>query len=564
MSGPLKVQIAFQGGGARAAALLAAVEAIEEAERNKKITVTRISGTSAGALAAVVLAAGIPAERVRRRLLETRDTGLSALFPPLNLSTQLWRVYRGKPFYNEKTLKDLLLKLLDAEEHRPKLTHPELLAAGANVGSRQRLKPTKPQERGIDKDTTFQELLQDGGKPCFVTVTHLSKGHVVDRPGEGPAAIQSLANSCGLPFVFRTYKDMNGDNPTLDGGLCENLPTDVLDDPQDHGDVFAISFKSSGLEVPHGAKDLLMKLFDVMISHGVTRSLSRLGSSAVSLVPTKLTTFDFGKICANGLADEDYAEARNSVTRDIDKWLEARRAEKKPLTVADTFEHVSAMFDALKTDYRIIRALLLVVGRSFARGMGDAEEVLSVTEFEPENGPLRVYREYLGSSNNLNDAEWSAFEVDGNGKTVRIPCIKIPLPPEDPDSDHPLSARQLATEAGLLFTQELKPGKRYRLMAKSQVRGALEPLRKVGGTDFVANTLKRPTQLVRPDSLLDVLLAMPSDMRLDARPQTGRELAEAEVSEFLGMVPAGFRLVGWRREGPKQGDSLHISLTRVD
>ena len=53
-----KVNIAFQGGGARLVSLIAAAHAISELEKSKVIEVGAVSGSSAGSLAALLLASG--------------------------------------------------------------------------------------------------------------------------------------------------------------------------------------------------------------------------------------------------------------------------------------------------------------------------------------------------------------------------------------------------------------------------------------------------------------------------------------------------------------------------
>ncbi len=52
----IKIQVAFQGGGAKFAALLAVVETLQELQKSGDIEVTRVSGASAGAIAAAILA----------------------------------------------------------------------------------------------------------------------------------------------------------------------------------------------------------------------------------------------------------------------------------------------------------------------------------------------------------------------------------------------------------------------------------------------------------------------------------------------------------------------------
>src|SRR5688572_7458070 len=78
---PVKLQVAFQGGGARLAVLLAAAEAIQALETDGIIRVTRIAGTSAGAIVGAFLAADIPICQIRQALTSEAGEELLARFP---------------------------------------------------------------------------------------------------------------------------------------------------------------------------------------------------------------------------------------------------------------------------------------------------------------------------------------------------------------------------------------------------------------------------------------------------------------------------------------------------
>lgn len=61
------IQLALQGGGARIACLLAALEGLEELQnRHNGVRTIRIAGTSAGAIAGCFFACKVPISEVRR------------------------------------------------------------------------------------------------------------------------------------------------------------------------------------------------------------------------------------------------------------------------------------------------------------------------------------------------------------------------------------------------------------------------------------------------------------------------------------------------------------------
>ena len=98
----MDIQVAIQGGGAKIWALLAAIEALQDLESQKILKVTRIAGTSAGAIAGCIFAAGIPAGNVRTILKTQFGKELVQLFPKPNRYSVLRLLLNGKPLWNEK------------------------------------------------------------------------------------------------------------------------------------------------------------------------------------------------------------------------------------------------------------------------------------------------------------------------------------------------------------------------------------------------------------------------------------------------------------------------------
>src|SRR5438093_12953171 len=70
---PFRLQLALQGGGAKIVHLVAALEAIENLQEDSRIEGTRIAGSSAGAIAGSVFAAGIPASTIKAELRRFRQ-----------------------------------------------------------------------------------------------------------------------------------------------------------------------------------------------------------------------------------------------------------------------------------------------------------------------------------------------------------------------------------------------------------------------------------------------------------------------------------------------------------
>ena len=75
----MPVQLALQGGGAKLMALLAAMEGVQEMDE-KQLKVTRLSGTSAGAIVACLYAAGIHMDVARTELVRFDATTAAGIF----------------------------------------------------------------------------------------------------------------------------------------------------------------------------------------------------------------------------------------------------------------------------------------------------------------------------------------------------------------------------------------------------------------------------------------------------------------------------------------------------
>lgn len=77
----IDVQIAFQGGGAKFIEMLPIVEAFKIAHDEKTINVKRVSGTSAGAICASIIAANIDINKVKSYLISDGEHIVNRLIP---------------------------------------------------------------------------------------------------------------------------------------------------------------------------------------------------------------------------------------------------------------------------------------------------------------------------------------------------------------------------------------------------------------------------------------------------------------------------------------------------
>lgn len=176
MPEPMNIQISFQGGGARLALLLAAAEAIRELESGPEplIKVTRIAGTSAGAIIGAFLAGGLDLNQIRMGLASGEGADLLKNFKvPGNWITKRWAAIRlagGARLWKDTALGEWLRK----------------------------------QFEGISKKNHGKPVcIEHLAKELIVVSTNLDSG--TPHKHTSGDLVTALLQSAGLPFCFRTW-----------------------------------------------------------------------------------------------------------------------------------------------------------------------------------------------------------------------------------------------------------------------------------------------------------------------------------------------------------------------
>jgi predicted acylesterase/phospholipase RssA len=285
-----RISIAFQGGGAKVIALLAAADAISELIRDDSIEVVTVSGSSAGSIAALLLSAGADFSKVRYALQQSAEE-ISRNFPAINSVSMTLKAFdyliRGKPIYSPRLFNSMIAKVLGL--------------------------------CGIDvlKDISDVQKI-----PLFITVSDIYQGKTVihDRGNIRDA----LRKSCAIPFVFSSHR-ADDQGQFVDGGVFDNLPTDVLikNSPLDVP-VFAIGFSPDAAEPAANSFRYILSLMFSVVSYKVSGSRESIGQEFVYELKTTLGTLDFNKMVSIGI-NEEY-DALKKQTRDFfDAWMSGAR-----------------------------------------------------------------------------------------------------------------------------------------------------------------------------------------------------------------------------------------------
>lgn len=257
------IHLALQGGGAKFFCLVAALAELQVLEKDNKIKVVSIAGTSAGAIAGALYAARIPMLEVYEWLQKPARASLIARIPKTFI---LPKLLLGIPLISPKLLDEVLGELfrLGKGDRQLDLGHEKI--ADFNI-DRDRI-PFKSFYTDLENNALRQHAPE-----VFLRT--------------------ALLESAGLPFVFRTYRSKNPGH--VDGGICENLPaTFLLND--DNVPVVAIAFRDTA-HPKGGLLSYAISLLFTAIDHSVSRAKAALGSAGRVLeIQSTIGTLDFQKI----------------------------------------------------------------------------------------------------------------------------------------------------------------------------------------------------------------------------------------------------------------------------
>ncbi|ACB73576.1 Patatin [Opitutus terrae PB90-1] len=388
----MQVQLAFQGGGAKLALLLAAAEATQEMEEAGEIKVTRIAGTSAGAIVGTLLACKCDLARVRAGLAGEEGRKLLAAYQPISRIATVRRFLGGRPFWSEDPLKAWLVSQCDAFS------------------------------RTVGHPFTFDDLPRQGRPKLVIVATNLSAGRRHEPSGTADV-IGSVLASAGLPFCFRTWRS-GSQEVLVDGGLCKNLPVETLLRHQDEdGRVLAFTFNQPRPATLRGLKDFLMALLDAAINDSVQSAQNVLGEDAVYVLDQHtqaITTFSFKEAIGFLQDAEAYGQAKQRVRTWLAHLLARERKElllrndgviMQDLWRRPVSDEAHRMIDAVGRMYELTysappfryhRMRVVVTANCLARPgeVGyDAPDVVDYSlELEPVDHPIAAHRLLLSNT----------------------------------------------------------------------------------------------------------------------------------------------------------------------
>jgi NTE family protein len=283
-AGRPSIGLALEGGGALGLAHVGVIQWLEE----HHVPVDRLAGTSMGALVGALYSTGHTPAEMRKIALSNAFTGVFTLQTP----------YIDASFRRRQDRRETQAALMFGLKHGPQLRNAVFSDRGVNEFLFTNLPTSNRQELDYNRlPIPFR---------CVATDLNTLQP-VTFAAGPLPQAVRA---SISIPGVFSPVLDRNG-HYLVDGGILDNLPTDVLRQSLKAEVVIAVRLQDSPLSgVDTGSiVGVLNRAFSAGIVHNVDEA-ERLADVVVRVPVGSFSTTDYAKGAL--LVDAGYQAAEAS------------------------------------------------------------------------------------------------------------------------------------------------------------------------------------------------------------------------------------------------------------
>ncbi|MDX2265126.1 MAG: patatin-like phospholipase family protein [Hyphomicrobiales bacterium] len=461
-----EIKVAFQGGGAKLISLIAAAHAIADLERNGELFVKAVSGSSAGSIAAFLLAAEADFDKLRDAL-RRKDRDIRRHFPPLGdrevyFRTLLFTLF-GKPIYSARKFNALVSDILKHID--------------------------------IDPEKSLKDYVN--GKQLHIIWSDIYGSKSVEAKLD-EAILNVLRASCAIPIAFASHKEPDA-GQSADGGVFDNLPTEVLlANSGDRVPVFAVGFKKEQLRPAKSAVEYIYAIASSSVQHRVDQSRRLVGEDMTLDLQTELTMMDFNKIVSIGI-DKEYRRIKEDSKNFFKSWLGGSKNFSDPFSQS---KGLSPLFRIRKHEQSILEHVEKVVNSILCKNIYINMRV-DANSLANSNQPDEVTIEKLVDipKDGILSAIWQPMTI-GDGTLVTVECFVHLNGPSGPKIDftdfliHDMpmslnvgseSALQRKPATVILFGGDLRElsGKRLYIQTKELIYGLMSGLREVG-VDYLA------------------------------------------------------------------------------
>lgn len=374
---PQDIQIVLQGGGAKVAPLLAGADAIMKLQKDGVVKITRIAGTSAGAIVATLIASNLDLFECSQWLANNTETRLRKMTNNVE--------YGNLSFVNKCVIgtKIVFSKPLGDIEVLEVLLHDLFKHLNKNMYSGDK---EKPLQINIPLKIVATDLF-----------TSTKKTFSFEQGTDVLTDILPLVvDSCALPIFFRTNTSRDGGR-YIDGGIVDNFPVEELIEEVDQfGPIFGLAFdKESPTKKADSFDSYFRQLLSTAINHSVDRSISMLGNSQYHLIDTNFNTLDFTD-AIKWMADEkNYETTKKETNEQVQKFLAKLASKDKEHDLSDMTDLNGILYQRLyaETERKFIRTGYHAIARCLAQkgnqNYSPYTEIREIQSFEPCGDPIK-------------------------------------------------------------------------------------------------------------------------------------------------------------------------------
>jgi predicted acylesterase/phospholipase RssA len=516
----IKAQFVFQGGGAKLGCLVAAADAIAANVESLGIEIRGVSGASAGAVAAVILASGRPPNHFADRLRQIGPNFISKVVKQYNDVIMLVYVLLGHRLYDRPKFVEFFNALLELDDQ-----------------------PIKK----------FSDLKY----PVHLFATDLATKSSISYDNSSEILVaEALADSCAIPFFLHTFRDTKD---IIDGGLVSNLPIEHLAKKPGHSqdEIIAISFSEGGVNQKSSSlKEYIMAIAATAIDSHVNKAITKLPTNHIHKIFTNTRTFDFSSALQHDLSPTPYEGYKASVEKFLHDLAREKRLEYATLSYQGFVQRLDEHHKHIVAyqNISVVRALYKWTSNSLR--MQDRKQ----TDFCDAELTIRVEKDfasvigvrYSSGDRLIHIGDVNVRVTDESGQAIA--CTVFPLPPEQVDSS------VVSSNLLVFFQQPLRCGT-YRIRYQTLAQQILYDVVTEKGWDQIGyraaymDHVEELLMLVNIPRQLPVVLAKcPESHQPSDRPVwiDGEELSEAEIAH-LAQPAVEYKAVGWRARNLYKG-----------
>ena len=285
MAAPKKINLALQGGGAHGAFTWGVLDWFLE---DSRFQIDAITGTSAGAMNAVVLASGLEAGGE-----EGARASLEAFWSEVSREAQLSPIQRSPldKFLGEWSL-----------DHSPSYLFFDVVSRFSSPYEFNPLN-ANPLRDVVERIVDFDKVHCCAGVKLFIAATNVFSGKIrVFREKE--VTLDAVMASACLPQLFQAV-EIDGE-PYWDGGYMGNPPLYPLFYETDTPDVVLIQINpTERRQVPRTAREIVNRLNEITFNSTLLRELRAIDFVTRLIEEGKLSDEEYVKVHMHRISAED-------------------------------------------------------------------------------------------------------------------------------------------------------------------------------------------------------------------------------------------------------------------